>query len=678
MIDLIGFSVVAALVQLGMLWYGGASVSPALVGIVLAQSLTITGAGLLALQSVGNPLKARGPGAIVVGYGIVAILLMGLSLTVGLTPLAAFALCAGLVGAGAMLLRRAGTAGTYAEFRRHDLLFACGLALVICGVGASVIGASRTLFESGHLPAWSDYFIHGVTIAEFGSPFALGGDSMLVGAPRVFYHYASFLLPAAIMQTTGTPGLTLATANLLPKGLWIGGLGLYVMVTQIAGRRGALASVAVLLVAPVLENALLPFGWFDYPWLLFTAPGSGYSIGLCLTAVALLHAGLSPRHWRILALAALILLSVILVRVHMFMLAAPAFLATALYGLSRWSRALVLWGTVASALLLAAALAFVPVVHEAWLLFANPLTYLADAAKGHAGYQAYFAHASATGFWPSAVQLGLVLLGSLGVWLFLMPLLASIRFRRPPVTAVDWFPIFLVLTYVALILLAPPAANGDLGEYKHRHFVLLYTAIAGFSIAWAAQLAPRRLAPRLGLPSVAVACVLAALAVGLATATKPIAAPDTRTMPWAAEYFDVAVDDGLVKTAFFIKEHARAGDVIAYDPAAARSDYGQSGELASISGVPVYLARAELKRLRSPCIAALVDRRLAVIDSVASATHWAAAKAQLRDAGVRWFVTFGARASWDSDRANAAFSSGTVSVYDAETAPHALSEWRAC
>ena len=45
------------------------------------------------------------------------------------------------------------------------------------------------------LPIWSDYFIHGVTIASFGSPFSSGVDMELAGVSRAFYHYAPFMIP---------------------------------------------------------------------------------------------------------------------------------------------------------------------------------------------------------------------------------------------------------------------------------------------------------------------------------------------------------------------------------------------------------------------------------------------------------------------------------------------------
>ena len=77
----------------------------------------------------------------------------------------------------------------------------------------------------GVLPIWNDYFIHGVTIASFGSPFATGGDMELAGVSRGFYHYAPFMIPAAFQAVSGMSGLALSTSLLLPLGLLIAAFG---------------------------------------------------------------------------------------------------------------------------------------------------------------------------------------------------------------------------------------------------------------------------------------------------------------------------------------------------------------------------------------------------------------------------------------------------------------------
>jgi hypothetical protein len=48
--------------------------------------------------------------------------------------------------------------------------------LMVVGVSFLVripANAPHTLLESGLVPIWSDYFLHGITIASFGGPFRM-------------------------------------------------------------------------------------------------------------------------------------------------------------------------------------------------------------------------------------------------------------------------------------------------------------------------------------------------------------------------------------------------------------------------------------------------------------------------------------------------------------------------
>lgn len=120
------------------------------------------------------------------------------------------------------------------------------------------------------------------------------------------------------------------------------------LATELVGRAAAILAVSLLALAPDPSTLLTRSGLFDMTWLVFTAPGSGYAIGLALLATGMLRAWLRAGHVGMLAVAAASILIMILERVHLFMLAAPALLAVGLLGSGAWGRRLVTAGAMAA------------------------------------------------------------------------------------------------------------------------------------------------------------------------------------------------------------------------------------------------------------------------------------------------------------------------------------------
>ncbi|BCF98095.1 hypothetical protein PPGU19_026640 [Paraburkholderia sp. PGU19] len=126
------------------------------------------------------------------------------------------------------------------------------------------------------MPGWLDLYLHGTVIASFGDPLALTrGDIFLADARRPFYHYGPFMLPAALLPSTGLPGLGLATAVLLPFGLLIAALGTYAFAAELAGEGAALVAVLAIAILPDASHYGMYNGFYGFHWLLVTAPVPG-------------------------------------------------------------------------------------------------------------------------------------------------------------------------------------------------------------------------------------------------------------------------------------------------------------------------------------------------------------------------------------------------------------------
>ena len=120
----------------------------------------------------------------------------------------------------------------YFKHESAEFIAACILLAAIALFSWVPVSAPVLLEKTGLLPIWDDYFIHGETIASFGSPLALSANLELAGENPPFYHYVPFMLPAAFQALSGMSGLALSTSLLLPLGLAICVFGIYIFATE--------------------------------------------------------------------------------------------------------------------------------------------------------------------------------------------------------------------------------------------------------------------------------------------------------------------------------------------------------------------------------------------------------------------------------------------------------------
>lgn len=650
----LAFAAVVALFQLVALHLGGAALSPALAGAVTALTLSCLGIGDALLRLAGHPLHAALPAAFVAGFGVVSVTLFALAQTAGLSPLTGVEVfaAAGLI---VLLLPDGERPGG-----RADLGWTLIMALVVLAVALSAIRAPVVMQTDGVLPIWYDFLLHGISINAFAGLQGLPTDPEMAGATLIPYHYAPFVPPAALIEAAGMTGLTAAAAHLLPLGLLIGAMGLYALVTQLAGRGAAVIALALLVLVPDPADYMLRSGWFDMAWIVFGSPGSGYGMGLCFVAAASLTASLRQHGtWdRALLLGVGLALLSILERVQMFMLMAPPLLALWLWAIAPRLRRPAVIGLAVLAVAIALTFALLPGVRAEWLARAKIIEYFEIAVNWTEGYGTWIAPWIGSGFLARVVQLVLIVTLSLGVFLLTAPLAAALKLRRAGGEVMDLLPLFALGMYVILILFAPPGGNGDFSEYKHRHFVELYWLFAGFTAAWAAQALPGRMVRPLA-GATAVAAVLWSGWI----AGRPIDAPNVTALPWAKDYFGQPVTKGIPAVAAFILAQARPGDVLAVDAAASQARLGPMNEVMALADVQAYLARGDLKSLRSACHDGVVKERVGLLQRVDAARDADAAMDLLAKAGLRFFVALSGLPRWDPAGARAAFLTDGVAVY---------------
>lgn len=630
-----------------LLWRGGAhlALAAALLGALSAVVMT---AGRLVLHGAG----ARGmpaPAAWVAGVCATALATYSLAVLFGVLADLALAAWGALVLLVAWRLRGK-TEGALDARGAAALLLCAAAALYWCWDLAAV--ASR-LSHDGVMSTWTDQFIHAAHISAFGDPRAAGAGAMeLAGAPRPLYHYASYLLPAAFAQPLDMPGLPLATSLWVPLGFLTLCAGVYTLGAALAGPPGGLASLAALSVLPDAASYGLMNRAFGYYWLMLQVPGGAYATAVCLVSFALWLRWTETGSRRLLVASGALVFACLFVRVHIFLLAFPAWLTVVALG----SRALAghrlaMLGAAAAgfALFVVAYYAAVPGATPALPQYLHVIHEVHPTLPLPFGYAELVRDFGATAGLAGGVLL--VLPAALGIFVLLYPASLLLVRRVRPLRLSDALPAICLAWWVLLMIAAPVAPNGDATEFGHRPFVLVYALFAVWTAAglvtWLAAPGRARLA-----------CAFAVLG-GIGAWAALFTSPDAR---WD-EYF--WVEPGVPQAGHFIRSRSAAGDVLAVQGLKERAVASDVAiQLVALTGVPAYLSRPFIHATRGGVEKALAERRFRELERIAGEPGAQAALSRLRELGIRWYVVPGAAGPrWDEERRQAAFVAGTIAVY---------------
>jgi hypothetical protein len=351
-----------------------------------------------------------------------------------------------------------------------------------CHVAAST---PRLMRERLVVPVWTDYFIHGTELAQFGGAIGAGRHSfLLIDQPFVLYHYASFMLPAAILQIFDLTGFATATSVMLPLGLLLATLSCNVLGTSLGGRLAGVAAVAAVILLPNPSTYWIHNGFFGFNWMLFTAPGSGYGIAVCATILAILGSHPKAVPLRALGLTTILIATTIQFRVQLFFLLTPSIVLTLMWRTNpvrpyRRPLAMALAAVSVTVTFLAI---FVPSVRRVWLGFSAVRTFIELTARSQATAIYAWALANEPSYWAMAVGFFLLVPAILGWFLLLYPLAIAVSWRR--LRLFDFFPIWCLLVYLLIVLVAPVSPVGDVGDWQQRSFILVYVTF----VCWSAGL----------------------------------------------------------------------------------------------------------------------------------------------------------------------------------------------
>ncbi len=631
-----------------LLWLCGAVSLGAASAAMLVVTLVVLAIGLSLARAMNGALDSAAAAWVL---GIFASSLALYALVEGLGLAATSAALAWTLAAAALAWRNRLWRARIDPRELFGILLCAAVTLLWCRHTAE---APAVLARTGVLPVWIDYVLHGGVISGFGDALAHGRQSIdLAGFARPFYHYASYLLPAALAAPLDLPGLPLATSAWLPLGFLTLCAGGYLFGQALAGPAGGAGAVAVLTLLPEAGDYGLRNAFFSFDWHVLTHPTAAYALGIALASFAFLKRWCDERRPGLLALSIALAAGLLLFRAHVFVLALPAVLATAAIATAEFRRRWLLYTAAALALLAVLFwMADAPRALRPFLATVNDQPGIA-----YAGWHDFLLQHYGTGV---ALPVGVLLVfpAFLGIFTLLYPIALWLRHR----SAFDALPLLLMAGYAALMALAPvPAANGDPTELTHRPFVLVYAVVAIWSVAALVE-------------RVALRWVLA-LAGAALVAWWPHNGPwpEEPKFSWGWKYYARALTPGLVPAAAFLRREGKPGDAFAVQglprgwmpisrPGWVPTD--AAAELVALSGMPAYLARPYMHLSQGGERQLVAEEREAALQAVARETRSSAALARLAALGVRWYVVTGERApAWDPHFALAVFRDRRVAVY---------------
>jgi hypothetical protein len=464
-----------------------------------------------------------------------------------------------------------------------------------------------------------------------------------------------------------------ATSVLLPYGILLAALGVYALVKAMAGDGVALLAPMALLLLPDASSVGFRNGFFGFHWLLFTAPGSGYGLGVAFTALTVMAIWQADKRKATLWLGLIVTAALFEFRAHFFILLAPALAMTLVWDMElvrRHARVIVsamVVATVASVVCIVA----VPLARQTWLQFSafGPFIEAVHTGMAPTAYdgsyrmiEQQYGRASAwfIGFWVLIP----IALGGLTV---AFPLALTVAVRRTGWQRFDSFPIWCAAVWLAVVVFAPRAPHGDVTEYQHRAFVLVYAAALVWTLLWLHRAVQASRLTQLRSWRIFVVPILVG-SLGAAAATswdKDLAQPH---FAWGSRYFGTRLDRGLFEAAAFVRLQARPGDDFALIPADQWTQLDDSAtRFAALANVPAYLARAGIQVLNGRERRASVERRLAALKEIENTRDFTLAFLKLRMIRVEYLVALGDRGPvFDPDRSRAAYRTDGAAVYRIE------------
>ena len=175
--------------------------------------------------------------------------------------------------------------------------------------------------------AWQDVYFHLCQIASFASSKGAGtiADVLMADAPAHPYHMASYILPAVLVDMTGSTVLVAYASLLVPLGILMTGLAAYSLGQLVFGKWPALAASLALMLLPDAFQQGFGNPFFGYHWSQQVGPAQGYGVASAAFVFMLMLEACRTSQYRLVFLSYIFVVITLLYKAQIFV--AISFLA---------------------------------------------------------------------------------------------------------------------------------------------------------------------------------------------------------------------------------------------------------------------------------------------------------------------------------------------------------------
>lgn len=620
---------------------------------------------------------------VVVGFSALSLLHLSVIAILNLTTGWAMLVDATILGGFCVIVESRGASGKLShlgecQFQRNAFTFRSAMIDVVVLLMISIvvtIWAREALVSvheaeaTGVFRSWSDFLLQAAEIKYLEDYPSFARHSIyLMDTPQPLYHRASYALSAVYSWVTKDPELETSTYFWMPTGIILLGMGAYGLATALAGRVAGIVSVFALFMLPDASMYWLKNGYFAFHWLVQVAPGTGYALALVLVALAVYSFGVVNSHFRQVLVAAFLVLISGAFRVH---IAIPAIALFAWLLLFSW-RPAKSWHRSATILILLLIGWLAAVFMESVTFAPHLLTGQRDGllymdavhAATPTAYEGLYAKwtAGVDSIWKIIfIGYALMLLAQYGAILPAIFVLIILRIRSSSaIWPVDAIPFLLLAAHCAVTFLLPTPSNGDITEWSHRSFVLVYVVLLMFVTSWISQMVSNAYIRGRKIGKTEIVAALVVLSAGMIVPWqygKKIQQGSLRDGPSACA---TVISGDMFKMGHYLREHSRAGDRMLMsngDPMALG---------VALTGLQAYVSRGQLFQRIGGDVAKEAISRNAENSRLGGIKNYEDLLTFGRKVGVRWYVLQpGDMPGWPRQLLErAVFVSGNLRIFD--------------
>jgi hypothetical protein len=333
----------------------------------------------------------------------------------------------------------------------------------------AVISALPEIQSSGTFPAWIDCFTHANTLVQLRDYSVLGGTSVfLSGTPMLFYHYGSYMLPAALSSLASQTALGVVVAFWIPLGFLLAGFGAYAAGCALAGRKGGVAALAAVFLIPDASTYGMQNGFFGFHWMLQISAGSSYAVATAMIVFGLFTIASNARRVAPLLVASGLVAAIAALRAQLFIVMAlawiPLFLA-AWRPRRPWLRPAAAMAILVVGLIGVIGAEYIPLAPHFISGHNNAIEFFQLIDSLGSSHNGLFQDLSA-GQGPlvtKALGLAFLMLTAFGplVPIYFGIIAFRLIFRRDSVRIIDFFPAAVLIAYCLVILVFPASNTAD-------------------------------------------------------------------------------------------------------------------------------------------------------------------------------------------------------------------------